>query len=156
MRALLQALLIVGLAAAAAATTWWIRGAPKRMAVACNPAALPAGEICFETVISRWQGKVLWVDARSREEWTRDGIRDSILWNTDPKEDALKLEADAAQRLVDAPVVVVYCTSESCGTSKSIAERIRKLDFGNEVFVLHGGAKALAAAGWLKESNRTP
>lgn len=156
MRGVLQALMIVGLAAIAASTTWWLRGAPKRMTTICNPETVPSGEICLETIISRWQGKVLWIDARAREDWQRNGLRDSVLWNTDSKEDALQMESDAMARLLDAPVVIVYCSSASCGTSKAIAERVKQLDLGQQVFVLHGGAQALADAGWLKATNRTP
>lgn len=159
MKGVFQAIGIVGLAAAAATSTWLLRGAPKRMTVLCDPVKLPPGEICLETLLGDGQAKVLWVDARSRSEWRRDGLKDSILWNTDPKEDASQFEVDAQQRLfdTDASVAVVYCSSEACGTSKQVADMLRKLSGDQcKVFVLHGGASALADAGLLKVSNRNP
>jgi hypothetical protein len=39
--------------------------------------------------------------------------------------------------------VVVYCSSEACGTSRQVADRIRKLDLGPKVKVLFGGWDAI-------------
>jgi rhodanese-related sulfurtransferase len=53
------------------------------------------------------------------------------------------MEADAAMKIGDYKLVVVYCSSQACGTSREVAKRIRKLDFGPEVKALHGGYPAL-------------
>jgi rhodanese-related sulfurtransferase len=145
MKTLIHAAGIGLLACAAAGTTYWIKGPPNR-SVACDPALLKAGEVCLSRVIDDWQGKVIWVDARPRVDWQRDGVAGSVLWNLDETEDMQAFEAEAAVRMMDGQRVVVYCNNENCGVSHQIAERIRKLDLGNEVWVLFGGWRALSAA----------
>jgi rhodanese-related sulfurtransferase len=145
MKTLLQAVGIVAFALAAAGVTYWIKGPPNR-AVPCDPAALKADEVCLSRVSGEWQGAVLWVDARSRAEWQRDGVAGSILWNLDETEDMQAFEAEAVTRMLDGQRVVVYCTNEDCGVSRQVADRIRALQLGNEVWVLYGGWRALAAA----------
>jgi hypothetical protein len=58
----------------------------------------------------------------------------------------LAFEAEAAGRMMDGQRVVVYCSNENCGISRQVADRMRALQLGNEVWVLYGGWKALAAA----------
>ena len=152
MKTLAQAIGIGCLALLAAGLTFWLKGPPDR-AVPCNPAALPADEVCLTRVMDEWQGAVLWVDARPRAEWQRDGMAGSLLWNLDQAEDMQAFEADGATRMMDGQRVVVYCSNENCGTSRQVADRIRALQLGNEVFVLHGGWKALAAAKLTKPAN---
>lgn len=110
----------------------------------CDRAALNEDEICLEDV----GDGVLWVDARSRLEWEETGVTGSILWNMDPGEDASAFERDAALKIMEAPMVVVYCGSEACGTSRQIANRIREMQLGPPVKILSGGWDA------LKDSNR--
>jgi rhodanese-related sulfurtransferase len=150
MTSLAQLAAVLTISAAAAGVTYWVKGPPDR-ALRCDPAALAPDEVCLERVTSEWQGRVLWIDARSRREWARDGVAGSLLWNLDPNENMQAFEAAAAQRMVDGARVLVYCSNENCGTSRQVAERIRKLDLGNEVFVLHGGWRALAAAKLTKD-----
>jgi len=150
MTSLTQLAVVLTLAAAAAGMTCWIKGPPDR-GVHCDPAGLPADEVCLERVMGEWQGRVLWVDARSRGDWERNGVTGSLLWNLDANENMEAFEAAVAARMIDGGRVLVYCSNENCGTSRQVAERIRKLDLGNEVFVLHGGWRALAAAKLTKD-----
>lgn len=145
MKTLVQAIGMVVLAVAAAGVTYWVKGPPDR-AVPCDPALLKADEVCLARVIDEWQGAVVWVDARSRADWQRDGMAGSLLWNLDETEDMQAFEAAAALRMMDGQRVVVYCNNENCGVSRQVAERIRKMDLGNEVWVLYGGWRALAAS----------
>jgi rhodanese-related sulfurtransferase len=96
------------------------------------------------------------VDARSRAEWEKDGVQGSVLWNMDPREDANAMEAAAAARIFGAGLVVVYCGSEACGISRQIAEKIRKLDLGPQVKVLHGGWAAMKGGANLRGSSSSP
>lgn len=138
----LAALLAVSLAAAGA--TWLLKGGPAEETVEqCDPATLKEDEICLADV----SGKVLWVDARSRPEWAATGLDGAILWNLDPNEDQQAFEAEAAMKVMEAELVVVYCGSRACGTSRQIADRIRALQLGPQVKVLYGGWDA------LKDSN---
>lgn len=153
MRMVLEAGAIVLVALGGAVGTWWIKGPPARVLV-CDPATLKSDEVCLDSVRSA-EG-ILWVDARSRGEWRRNGVPGSALWNLDPAEDAMAMEAEAAPRVMEARKVVVYCGDEQCGVSRQIADRIRKLDFGVPVVVLRGGWRALDEAGLVKGSSGKP
>lgn len=138
---------------AASVIHYRVVGPPSRT-VSCDPATLKPREICLEQVMSRWQGKVMWVDARTRAEWNADGLPGSVLWSLDPAEDAFKFEEEMATRLMDQPgVVIVYCGEGNCGLSHQVVERILKLGLVDEVYALHGGVGALRASGMLKGSS---
>jgi hypothetical protein len=141
---------VLALAFAAAGTTYLVKGPPVRT-VRCDATKLQSDEVCLERVTREWQGRVLWVDARSRGEWERNGVAGALLWNLDPNENMQTMEADAAGRMIDGSRVVVYCGNENCGTSRQVAARINALQLGNEVFVLYGGWRVLAAAKLTKD-----
>ena len=142
-----QTAIIAGSALVASALTFKVAGPPER-GVVCRPESLKPGEICLRDVTSRWGGKVLWIDARQRNDWEKDGVPGSLLWNL--TEDQQAFEAAAMERLVEGLPVIVYCDSASCGLSAQVAAKIRALEVAPEVHSLHGGAEALKAAGVLK------
>lgn len=146
MKILVQAAVIVVLALLGAGATYLFRGAPDR-SVPCDAATLISDEVCLAKVMGEWQGQVLWIDARSRAEWRRGTVAGSLLWNIDEQEDMQAFEAAGAMRMMDGQRVVVFCSNENCGVSRQVADRIRALQLGNEVVVLHGGWRALQAAG---------
>ncbi len=137
---------IVLAALAGAGATYLVHGPPAR-GVVCDAATLKADEVCLSRVMDQWHNDVVWVDARSRKEWREQSVAGSVLWNLDQDEDMQAFEAAGAVRMVDGQRVVVFCTNENCGTSRQVADRVRGLQMGNEVFVLHGGWRALATAG---------
>ena len=93
MNAVSQLGVIVLVSLAAAGATWLVKGPPSEPAAfVCDPAQLTEGEICLADV----SGNVLWVDARTRSEWKRNGLEGAILWNLDPKEDENAMEAGVA------------------------------------------------------------
>lgn len=142
--------LIAVVSLAAAGATYLIKGPPLRK-LYCDIATLKPDELCLEQIAI--DADVLWVDARSRAEWKKNGLEGSILWNLDPSEDMLAFESEAAVRIAASPRVVVYCGDENCGLSRQIASAIRKMDLGAEVFVLRGGWRALSEAGRVRDSN---
>lgn len=150
MNALGQLAAIVGISLAAVGGTYWIKGPPVRI-LSCNPATLKPGEVCLEQISPA--AKVLWVDARLRKEWVKNGLPGSVLWNLDPGEDMQAFEADVAMRIMETQRVIVYCGDENCGLSHQIADKIRGLQLGAEVSVLRGGWRALSEAGRIKDSN---
>jgi len=140
MNALAQFAAVGAISLAAAGGSWLLRKPPvEKPAFTCDPAKLRDDEICLADV----KGNVLWVDARSRSEWETNGLKGSILWNMDPKEDANLFEAEALPHIAAAEMVVIYCGSEKCGTSREVAVRILRMDLGPPVKVLHGGWDAL-------------
>lgn len=149
MNAASQAAVIVALALAGAVGTWAVKGPPERV-LRCLPGQLKPDEVCLEAVPG---DGVVWVDARPRKDWMANGLEGSMLWNIDPAEDMQAFEAEAVTRIAMTPRVVVYCGDENCGVSRQVAARIRGLDLGAEVLVLHGGWRALREAGRVKDSN---
>lgn len=144
MNAVAQFVAVGGLSLAAAGVTWLAKGrpsVPEPKVVECDSSLLKDDEICLADVPQ----DVLWIDARPRSEWEENGLDDSVLWNLDPKEDNQALEAGAAASIFEsgASLVVVYCGSEACGTSKIIADRVRTLNLGPSVKILYGGWDAL-------------
>lgn len=140
MNAIAQFAVIAAVALTAASGSWLLKGPPEETpAFTCDPKTIREDEICLADV----KGNVLWVDARPRGEWKENGLKGSILWNMDPKEDANVFEAEAAPHIATAELVVVYCGSEKCGTSREVAARIIRMQLGPPVKVLHGGWNAL-------------
>ena len=147
MKWLIQLTVLVGISAAAAGLTWMMKGPPLEPAVEkCDPALLDKDQICLADVT----GNVLWVDARPRLEWQKNGLTGSILWNLDPKENQQDFEAQTAMKVIESELVVVYCGGPACGTSRQVADRIRSLQLGPPVKILHGGWDT------LKDSSLAP
>jgi rhodanese-related sulfurtransferase len=147
----LTAILLI--AALGAFVVWLVQGPPDR-GVFCDVSSLKKDEVCLDQLNSGTP--LLWVDARSREEWRRDGLPGSVLWNLDPSEDMQVFEAEVAARMFETPKVIVYCGDENCGVSRQVAQRIREIGLDVEVFVLFGGWRALQAAGRVKGSSPMP
>lgn len=153
MNAVPQLAVVAALSLAAAGGTWWIKGPPVR-ALHCDPATLKEDEVCLESISPG--DPVVWVDARSRADWEKNGVPGSVLWNLDPAEDMQAFEAGVAARILTTPRVIVYCGDENCGLSRQVADRIRALDLGAKVSVLRGGWRALNEAGRVKGSSPKP
>ncbi len=145
--------IIVAISLTAASATYLVKGPPGRM-LQCNPATLKPDEVCLESMPG--DSDVVWIDARSRADWQKNGLPGSLLWNLDPAEDMQAFEAEAAIRIATTPRVIVYCGDENCGVSRQVAGRIRALDLGAEVSVLHGGWRALSEAGRIRDSSPKP
>ncbi|TAG09297.1 MAG: rhodanese-like domain-containing protein [Verrucomicrobia bacterium] len=150
MNALAQYAGLFGISALAGTTTFFITGPPSRVFV-CNPSELKAGEICLNQLAA--DVPLLWIDARTRVLWQKNGMPGSILWNLDPTEDAASMEAEAVPHLLNYPRVVIYCDDLDCGLSEQVAQKIRALGLGNQVFALRGGWRALNEAGRVRGSN---
>ncbi len=150
MKALGQLISIGLISIAAAGGTYFVKGPPQRT-LACDPATLKPDEICLQQVSPN--DKILWVDARHRKDWMKNGMPGSVLWNLDGDEDMQAFEAEIATHIMETPRVIVYCGDENCGLSRQVAERIRNLQLGAEVSVLKGGWRALHEAGKVKDSN---
>lgn len=143
---------LVGLTAfsgGAALVTWFVAGPPDR-SVPCDPGNLPENHVCFATVREWEAADVLWVDARPRDYWERDGIEGSILVN-DQEEWMVMEEPFVLAVFGDGShlksKVVVYCNQSGCSSSTYVADRLREKHgeaLGFDVYVLHGGVKAFA------------
>lgn len=95
---------------------------------------LAAGEI---RLVDARALEVLWIDARSETDFETDHISGAILLNEDNWETGI-VELMGAWLMQPTPIVV-YCGSESCGTSKRIADRLREALPDAEIYSLKGG-----------------
>jgi rhodanese-related sulfurtransferase len=153
MNAMAQLATVAAIALAAAGGTFLVKGPPQR-ALRCDPAAIKPDEVCLQQIPAA--AAVVWVDARSRADWEKNGLPGSLLWNLDPAEDAAAFEAEVAMKIAETPRAVVYCGDENCGVSRQVAQRIRGIGLEVEVSVLHGGWRALSEAGRVRNSSRNP
>ena len=140
---------LVVLSAAAGLITWKVVGAPDR-AIPCDPESLPEHQVCLSTIRNWPEDAILWVDARPRAEWKKNGVKGSVLVND--LEEWFDLEPEFMMQMMGNPraKVVVYCNQAGCGSSKYVANQLRERHAGTlnfEVHVLQGGIKALLAEG---------
>jgi len=112
----------------------------------CDQTNLAEWEICWETVINDLDGNVLWVDARSEREFKNKHLN-GALWIAETNSDERLSDPEIMQSIgiagMNKKKVVVYCATNSCGSSKYVAERIRSTGFHDEVYILFGGWKAI-------------
>jgi len=89
-----------------------------------------------------WGDGALWIDARPQEDFEREHVPGALLLNEDRWNELLPqmLATWSPEKRV-----VVYCSSESCGSSREIARRLREEARLPKVFVLGGGWEA-----WVK------
>jgi rhodanese-related sulfurtransferase len=143
-----QTLAIVGVSLVATFALYLIVGPPDR-SVPCDPTEMKDGQVCIATGMDEWQGKVLWVDARSGKEYAKGHMSEAILI---PETDADNQIAvpEHMERIgmagAEGVKVVVYCGTDACGSSELVAGKIRDTGFHDEVYVLFGGWKAVMAA----------
>lgn len=93
---------------------------------------------------ARNSADAIWIDARPQGEFEREHVPDALLLNEDRWNELLPqvLAIWAPEKRI-----IVYCSSESCGSSREIAHRLRKEAGLTNVFVLEGGWEA-----WKKEN----
>jgi rhodanese-related sulfurtransferase len=98
---------------------------------------LAPGEERLSTVLA-WRGNVLWVDARSMEEYEAEHVPGALLLNLENWD---QLFPKLLDQWVPGQKVVVYCSAATCELSREVAERLRKNRI-SPVFVLKGGWEA--------------
>lgn len=143
-RLLIECFVVVFLSLVTAGATWMIRGGEEK-SVACDPETLQEGQICYRD--AEQLTNVLWVDARERTLWKKNGLPGSIFVSEQGGEDVEELIGEAAMKLFEeeAEAVVIYCATEGCGSSEAIAQKFKELDLipSENIYVLAGGWKAL-------------
>ncbi len=80
---------------------------------------------------------VLWVDARSPEDFSHGSAPGAIYYTAD--DGGLSL-GDIVAAWLDAPrVIIVFCSDAGCGTSREVAATLRTVLPEAEVYSLKGG-----------------
>ena len=96
--------------------------------------ALSPGEERLNTVLG-WGSNVLWVDARSQNEYEAEHVPDAILLNPEGWD---RLFPAFLDRWSPDRKIVVYCSSSSCELSHQIAARLQQSGV-SPVYILKGG-----------------
>lgn len=143
MRSLIQATTLVLMALAGAwSTHLWHPRAPALYLV---DEPLADDEVSLDRVMSEWKGEVIWIDARTEEQFAEGHVPGARLLNEQGFHDQLFELLDVLQA-ADRPVVI-YCSGERCAASRKIRDQLR-LQFPLEnVWVLRGGWPAWRASG---------
>lgn len=82
---------------------------------------------------------VIWVDARSNEEFEAGHYSGAIHIDESDWDSGLVVLMD---RWLEAPrPIVIYCGSEDCGSSRRLADRLRQALPEGEIYSLKGGSE---------------
>ena len=96
---------------------------------------LEAGEIYLADAQAL---NAIWVDARAVEEFEESHLPGALFFDESDWETGL-FELMNTWLMQPRPIVI-YCGTEACGTSKRIAERLRKSLPDAEIYSLKGGS----------------
>ena len=144
-QALLQAVIITLLAAAVAAAAFQLH--PRAPALHAIKEPLKADEVGLKEIQARWQGDVIWLDARPRSEFDKGHIPGAHLLNLYEWDDLMPdivqlLDADSLKS-----TIVIYCDGQKCAASRELRDRMNELPLGEiDIRVLHGGWPAWQSA----------
>lgn len=142
LRAIRQALVLLLLSAVAAwATHQWHPRAPALYLV---QEPLRNDEVSMQTIQERWQGDVLWVDARPQDQFDAGHVPGALLLNEQQFDTQLFTYLDTLQ--TNKKPIVVYCSAAKCDVSRNVLERLKQMFSLENAFVLKGGWKAWQAA----------
>jgi len=106
---------------------------PKRLS--WDPDALQKDELSLLMVEEWKEKKILWVDARSQEEYDREHIPGAVLLNEDAWDELVE---GALRDWIPGQPIVVYCSKRDCQQSQKVAARLREVGV-SPVYVLKGG-----------------
>jgi rhodanese-related sulfurtransferase len=136
--ALRQATFLILIAATAAwATHAWHPRAPALYLV---EEPLRKDEVSMQVIQQRWQGKVLWIDARIQEQYDEAHIPGAVLLNEQHFEEQLFGLLDTLQ--TNTKPIILYCNAAKCDASRKILERLKQTLSIENAFVLKGGWNA--------------
>lgn len=148
-REIRQASILILLAATAAwATHVWHPRAPALYLV---QEPLRDDEVSMKVIQERWQGQVLWIDARIQEQYDAGHVPGAVLLNEQHFEEQLFGLLDTLQ--TNTKPIIIYCNAAKCEASRKILERLKQTLPIENAFVLKGGWNAWQLAKQNKEWN---
>lgn len=142
MKAFTQALVLLLLAGVAAGGAFYVH--PRAPALYAVQEPLRDDEVTVAQILERWQGDVLWLDARPRDQFDQGHVPGAALLN-EPQFDELMLAVlDTLQ--TNTKPVIIYCGGETCEASRKIREKLLQIVSLDECYILKGGWPAWTAA----------
>lgn len=139
---LLQAMLLLLLATTAAVAAWKLH--PRAPALYQVEEPPRDDERTVAQIQKEWQGKVLWLDARTDEEFAKEHIPGARPLNEQHFQQQLFELLDTLQT-IDKPVVI-YCGGQKCEASRKVMEKLKEVVALEQCYVLKGGWPAWQAA----------
>lgn len=138
LRSISQAIILLLLASAAAwATHEWH---PRAPALYLIQEPLRNDEVSMQVIAERWQGRVLWIDARPQEQFDAGHVPEALLLNEQKFDDQLFNYLDTLQ--TNTKPIIVYCSGAKCEASRHVLERLKQTLPIENAFVLKGGWNA--------------
>lgn len=95
---------------------------------------LESGEIRFEDTAAL---DALWLDARSQDAYQSAHVNGALWFDVENLDDSLIFVTE--EWLEQMRPIIVYCSSESCSTSREVAEQLRANLPDAEIYSLKGG-----------------
>lgn len=117
---------------------------PKAPALYLQNEPLKEDEVTLDLVEAQWEGEVIWIDARSAEEYAEAHHPGALLLNEEGWNDQLWEHHEVIQE--GTRPIVVYCATHACDASRRVARRLRENMGLGDVWVLRGGWDALHGA----------
>jgi rhodanese-related sulfurtransferase len=137
-----QAAVIVALGAVGGVGSFYLH--PHAPALYAVQEPVRDDEVTLEQVGQRWQGDVLWLDARPRSDFDQEHIPGARLLNEQEFDNLMLDNLELLQ--TNMKPVVVYCSGQRCDASRHVREKLREVISVSECYVLHGGWPAWKAA----------
>ncbi len=81
-------------------------------------------------------GPLLWLDARPAADFAHDRLPEALPLNLDNWDTQI---VEVIARWQPGTRVIVYCDDRACGSSRHVAERLRRDYQFDDVVILHGG-----------------
>ncbi len=106
----------------------------------------PATDETTLTAAREHRGPLLWLDARPAADFDRDHIPEALPLNPDDWDTQI---VAIIARWQPGTRVIVYCDDRACGSSRAVAEKLRREYQFDDVVILHGGWSA-----WQKAVGR--
>jgi rhodanese-related sulfurtransferase len=133
--ALIQALLLSMLAAVVAAAAFQFH--PRAPALYLVEEPLKADEVGLKEIQQRWQGDVIWLDARPRDQFDAGHIPGARLLNEQGFEAQLLEMLDTLQATTKP--IIIYCGGQKCEASRHVREKLLSMVPVEDCFILKGG-----------------
>lgn len=96
----------------------------------------PAADEITLPAVRAHRGPLLWIDARPAADFVRDHIPEALPLNADDWDNQI---VAVIARWQPGTRVVVYCDDRACGSSRHVAEKLRRDYQFDDVLILHGG-----------------
>lgn len=138
----MQALVLVLLAVGAAVASYELH--PRAPSLYLIQEPLRDDEVGLKEIQERWQGQVIWLDARPEDVFKTGHIPEAHMLNEQGFFEQL-LELQPLLQTTDKPVII-YCGGEKCEASRLIRGKLLDIVPLENCFILKGGWPAWQAA----------